>query len=1105
MPMPMSDRDEPDDRDDRDEDELDEFVRAFELAYRNRGEADPAAFLPPEDHPLHAAVLRELVRVDMEYGWERGRPKDLSEYQRDFPALSADVAALHEIAFEEFRLRRQAGQSPSNDEYLKRYGVRLDVATGRFRALAAPPSNANGPVNNPDDGSRAWNRGATGPGSIPFLPSVGDEFQGFRLIGDLGRGSFGRVYLARQGDLADRPVVLKITADGHDESQTLAQLRHDNIVPIYSRHRDGPLRAVCMPYLGAVTLRDVFADLKAQGTLPDSGRGLLSSLGKSSIRKAARAGAFPSSATAVAVAAPGLEPRPKADADAGGRPRTRGDEPFPGWLAARGGSAAAPGGSPDSRTDASDARTLLGTLTYVEAVVWIAARLADGLAHAHDRGILHRDMKPANILLTDDGRPMLLDFNLAEDLKRPVGAEAASVGGTLPYMAPEHLEAFHDGGRAVDARSDLFAFGVIFYELLTSRPPFPVRDGARGDVSVLRAMVADRNGPPPLLRPFNPGVSPAVESVIRRCLEPEPARRYQSARELSEDLERHLAHRPLRHAPDPSRRERAGKLLRRHPRLAVVSAVLAVGLLVVGGFSAALAARSEQVDRLQASETLARFRDRSRDAQNLLISSINDREKTGPARETARRALDEFHVLDNASARWWDRPPASRLPAAEQGRLRVKVGGLLLSLSQADASAAKATADPEARQARLRDALIASERAEAAYGESRIPRALCDQRAVLLGLLGDEAGARRYAARATTTPLSDARDSFLMGSEHAYQGRFAEALVFLDEAIRLDPGDYWSWFLAGICHERLLHPDDAYAHFSTAIALDQNNAAPWYNRGLLLFREGKHERAHSDFDRAVRLRPDDIELLIGRAATAIELSRPGDAVDDLTRAIDTGSTQTRLYFDRARARDATGDVEGAKRDRREGMRREPLDEISWVARAFHKTTRERDYSGALDDLEEALKANPSSFYALNNKANVLAERLGKTDEAVHVIDRIVELFPGHSPARPSRGVLLARLGRRDAALADARESLRHNPSPRTLYQVAGIYALTSRQAPGDRKQALLLLETALTLGFGQKHIANDPDLDPIRDDPEFRRVLAEVKNAATVRSAPTDP
>ena len=247
---------------------------------------------------------------------------------------------------------------------------------------------------------------------------MGDEFHGFRLIGELGRGSFGRVYLARQGELADRPVVLKITADGHDESQTLAQLRHDNIVPIYSRHRDGLLRAVCMPYLGAVTFRDVFADLKAQGA-PRLGTGPPEQPGQEqrpqggarrslSVVGDGRRGAWTSN-----------RDRRRTRTLGGSRGREGTSRPRGGWRP--GGSAAAPGGSPDSRTNATDARTLLGTLSYVEAVVWIAARLADGLAHAHDRGILHRDMKPANILLTDDGRPMLLDFNLAEDLKRPAG------------------------------------------------------------------------------------------------------------------------------------------------------------------------------------------------------------------------------------------------------------------------------------------------------------------------------------------------------------------------------------------------------------------------------------------------------------------------------------------------------------------------------------------------------------------------------------------------------------------------------------------------------------------------------------------------------------
>src|SRR6266404_8057496 len=84
---------------------------------------------------------------------------------------------------------------------------------------------------------------------------------------------------------------------------------------------------------------------------------------------------------------------------------------------------------------------MLQGLSFVQAVLWMASRLADGLGHAHERGILHRDLKPANVLLTDDGQPMLLDFSVAEDIKRCSRAvSAGQVGGTLTYMAPEHLE-----------------------------------------------------------------------------------------------------------------------------------------------------------------------------------------------------------------------------------------------------------------------------------------------------------------------------------------------------------------------------------------------------------------------------------------------------------------------------------------------------------------------------------------------------------------------------------------------------------------------------------------------------------------------------------------
>ena len=120
-------------------------------------------------------------------------------------------------------------------------------------------------------------RGRPPPGRPDDAPGGASEFLGFRLIGELGRGAFGRVYLAREGDLASRPVAAKVGTDLFDESQTLARFSSTNIVPIHSLRRVGPLQAVCMPYFGATTLGDVY-DLETRGTLPVSGRGLLAAL-----------------------------------------------------------------------------------------------------------------------------------------------------------------------------------------------------------------------------------------------------------------------------------------------------------------------------------------------------------------------------------------------------------------------------------------------------------------------------------------------------------------------------------------------------------------------------------------------------------------------------------------------------------------------------------------------------------------------------------------------------------------------------------------------------------------------------------------------------------
>ena len=177
-------------------------------------------------------------------------------------------------------------------------------------------------------------------------------------------------------------------------------------------------------------------------------------------------------------------------------------------------------------------------LGYVQAVLWLAARLADGLAHAHERGILHRDLKPANVLFADDGQPMLLDFNLAADTKLRVRASAALVGGTLPYMAPEHLDGLPRRARPpVDARSDLYSLGVILFELLTGRHPFPIRRARSDEILPPDDRRPARAAPRRCAAGTRRSRRPSSRSS-RRCLEPDPARRYQSARELQEDLQR---------------------------------------------------------------------------------------------------------------------------------------------------------------------------------------------------------------------------------------------------------------------------------------------------------------------------------------------------------------------------------------------------------------------------------------------------------------------------------------------------------------------------------------------------------------------------------------
>ena len=891
-------------------------------------------------------------------------------------------------------------------------------------------------------------------GLVPF-PEVGQEFLGFRLIGELGRGAFGRVYLARQGDLADRPVALKVSTGCFAESQKLARLQHTHIVPVYSFHRAGPLQAVCMPYFGPTTLADVLETLGRHDTLPASGKGLVSTLHSNRTRSGVIAAVRPPSAPVAPSAHIKGRPQPAADG--------------PGTL--------------------TTLRMLEG-LSYVEAALWIGARLAEGLAHAHERGVLHRDLKPANVLLTDEGQPMLLDFNLAEDaLTSPPPSDGESgegrvggrVGGTLPYMAPEHLAAYQGQSADVDARSDIYALGVILYELLTGRHPFgkhPPGDGA------LDRMIRDRTRLPPPARKLNRGVTPAVDSILRRCLAPNPARRYQTAAELQEDLDRQRQHRPLRHAPDPSVRERVVKWFRRNPRAVTATRVgLAAGVLLTL-LTAGLLWRGEQVARYESADRLKGFRDDLASARLLLGARAADVDERIAGRQAAQRALDRYHV--DADGRWRDQPSFRRLSEEEKARVQAELGEALMLLASADAG----EPDRVSARSKVEDAEQLNRLAETCYPDDTAPRALWAQRAELEARLGRDEEARRLRERAAAAPVRGDGDLYLLAREQANKGRLGDAAEGLRAVAAREPDNFAVQFLMGNCllDGYLDGPGqeaDAVGCFSACIAMRPDFYAGYANRGLMRLRRGLFEEAEADFTRAVQLRPDRADYLVGRAQAREGLHRYQEALDDLNQAEELGSKAILLYYVRMEVHMRMGHQVSSRRDLDRVLRLTPDDDTGFIARGVARAGDD-DPEGALDDFTEAVKVNPNSAPGLQDQVQILAESLHRNREALAPLDRLVELYPTLARYRGARAVIQARLGMRDEALTDIKQARQlDSDNAVVLYQAASTYALLER-GEADRTEAFRLLCRALQKGYDWTEVEHDDaDLASLRKDPRY--------------------
>ena len=204
---------------------------------------------------------------------------------------------------------------------------------------------------------------------------------------------------------------------------------------------------------------------------------------------------------------------------------------------------------------------------YVDLVLSLSSDVSDALAYAHRNGVCHGDLKPSNVMLSSGGVPMIVDFGLARDVKSLVSIRSQDFLGTLAYASPEHLSR-----NIVNEKSDIWSLGATMYEMITLRQPFRTDDVA-GTIGRIAKM------DPSPMRERSRRVPKDAEAIVAKCLEKEPARRYDNAQDLKEDIDRLLAGTPVNARPI-GRAARQLKCARRNPLASLLGAALIVLALI---------------------------------------------------------------------------------------------------------------------------------------------------------------------------------------------------------------------------------------------------------------------------------------------------------------------------------------------------------------------------------------------------------------------------------------------------------------------------------------------------------------------------------------------
>jgi serine/threonine protein kinase/Flp pilus assembly protein TadD len=908
---------------------------------------------------------------------------------------------------DDFVARSRRGERPSLSEYALKHPELADEIRDLFPALAAL------------EDARPAEGGLDAAASAPPAGLPYQQLGEYRIVREIGRGGMGVVYEAVQESLGRR-VALKVLPLGgavhpiqverfQREARAAARLHHTNIVPVFGVGEDGGTSFYVMQYIEGRPLNEVLAELRRLRDKPASEGAPSAAGGEASSPDVARSlwnGRF----RTVSGSGP---------PDAGNPvPATRPD------------NAAAPPPAPSAKApSASGSSGLLSDphRPYAKGVAHIGVQAADALEYAAGQGVLHRDVKPSNLLLDVFGTVWLTDFGLAKATGTPDLTRTGDLLGTLRYLAPERLE-----GRA-DVRSDVYALGLTLYELLALQPAFGGADQAELLRRITEAEAAR-------LDRINPQLPRDLVTIVHKAMAREPADRYQTAGALAEDLRRFLDDRSIV-ARRASLVEQAWRLCRRNPTMvALLTTLAALLLLAAGGGLWFEWQRAERQGRAREAIEAAlkeipglQRQGRWSEARAVLTQANSRRDDAGSDDLRRRLARVERDVtlaveLERIRLQW----------ATELDRFGYRVADR--DYAAAFEKAGLAVDDEEATAARIRASPIREQLLGALDGWALST----DDEALRTRLLrlarltdpdpewgdrlrdpaswGDAQALERLAAAA---PLDASSPQLLTALGARLQQAGADAEQFLRAAQRRHPEDFWLNCELGTLLRRS-RPADAVGFLRAAAATRPDSSEVYSRLGLALDAQGRTEEALAAYRKAVDLDPNNPGAQSNLANDLADTDQLDEAIAACRRAIAVDPTGALAHANLGYLLRKKGRLDEATAECRLALHLDPKQAVAHYNLGLCLEVQ-CQWDEAVAEYRLAIELDPSGAPA-HHELGWCMHAQGRWDEAMGEYRRAIDLDPKLSSPHQNIGIILRSRGKREEALAEFRKAAELDPA-----------------------------------------------------------------------------